>query len=114
MATLAVQVSTQTGVAITANAAAAGGDQFLNNGKVGLWIENSHATDPRTITIVTQKTIDALAVTDRTMTITAGEDRKWIGPFDKSIYNDSSNYVQLTYSDSAADITVSPIQLMEI
>jgi len=75
----------------------AGGDEFANNN-----VEFIHAKctggSPIIITIVTSKTVDGLAIADRTVTVPVNEDRM-IGPFDKSIYNDANGSVQLAYSD---------------
>lgn len=106
MATLTVLDVTRAGVVATPASAASGGDEFANDGKVLAIVYNDHATDPRTITFVTQKTVDGLSVTDLTVTVTAANDAKLVGPFPVEIYNDSDGMVQVTYSDSAADTRI--------
>ncbi len=56
---------------------------------------------PRTITFTVPATIDGEAVTNRTATIAAGVE-KWIGPFPASVYSDTNNDVNLTYSGSSS------------
>lgn len=107
MATLTVQEISRSGVAPSFASAAGGGDQFLNDGKTYLEVVNG-ATDCN-VTIVTQSTVDGLAVADKTVTVSAST-RKKIGPFPPSIYNDTSGYVQLTYDD-VSNVTVGVFRL---
>lgn len=106
MATLSVQTALKTGITPSQAAVAGGGDQFLNNGKVMVWLTNAHGADPRTITFVTQATTDGLAVADRPVVITAANDDAFVCDLDPNVYNDSSGYCQMTYSDAGADLTV--------
>ena len=96
MATLTVQDIITTGLSPSLSAAAGGGDEFANTGKEYLEIVNADVS-AMTLTVVTQQTVAGLAVADRTVSVPAGEARK-IGPFSKSLYNDSGEKVQLTYS----------------
>ena len=105
MATLAVQTALKTGITPSQAAVAGGGDQFLNNGKVMVWLTNAHGADPRTITFVTQATLDTLAVADRTVVITAANDDAFVCDLDPAVYN-TNGYCQMTYSDAGADLTV--------
>jgi hypothetical protein len=73
---------------------------FANNGKVIVVITN--AAGSNTFTVVTQNTVDALAITDLTATITASKTFV-VGPFPPSIYNDAQGRVQCTFS-AAADV----------
>jgi hypothetical protein len=112
MAILTVQNISRAGLnPPTVAAAAAGGDSFPNDGKTFLWFQNDHAADPRTVTVVTQKTVDGKAVADDAIAVTAANDIAFIGPFPPSIYNDANGRVQVTYSDAGADIQVGAIRL---
>ena len=84
----------------------AGGDLFPNDGKTFYHVKNPTGGDI-TITTVTQKTVDGLAVDDRTEVVTAGEDR-FIGPW-ISVYSDANGDVQLTYS--AVGLTIAVLDL---
>jgi hypothetical protein len=109
MATLSVLTPTSTGDNDLGDAAvAAGGDQFLNDGSTILIFKNSNASD-RTITIATGGTVNGLTVQDPTLVISQNE-TKVIGPFPTYPFNDSSGYVQLTYSADAG-LTVRPIRV---
>jgi len=110
MATLTVQDLTRAGVTPTWNTAAAGGDAFVNDGKVIPIIRNNHVSASRTVTFVTQVTIDGFAVTDSTVTVTAANDFGIPKPFPPEWYNDGNNLVQMTYSDSGADIQIALIR----
>jgi len=96
MATIAAQAMTRTGLEETYSSAAGGGDDFINYGNQFLHIKNGSAGDI-TVTIVTPGTVDGLAISNRAVIVSAGEDR-FIGPFPPAYYNDSSGKVALTYS----------------
>ena len=103
MAVLTVQQVVRAGLEPVFVAAAGGGDEFVNTGTEYLEVVNGSGADV-TVTIVTPNTVDGLAVTDRAVVVTAGERRK-IGPFPTSIYNNSNSKVNVTYS-SATSVTV--------
>lgn len=103
MAVLTVQQVVRAGLEPVFAAAAGGGDEFVNTGVEYLEVINGSGADI-TVTIVTPNTVDGLAVTDRAVVVTAGERRK-IGPFPTSIYNNSNSKVNVTYS-SATSVTV--------
>lgn len=103
MAALTAQQITVTGITPTWAAAASGGDTFENNGVEWLEVWNDHASASRTVTITTTKTVEGLAVADRTVVITAANDCAKVGPFAKDVY---SGTVNIAYSDSAADCRV--------
>ncbi|MBX3056925.1 MAG: hypothetical protein KF770_10675 [Anaerolineae bacterium] len=111
MATLTIQQIGRAGVVPAPVAVAAGGDVFPNDGRTLIEVHNDHAADPRTVTIVTQVTVDGKAVADDAVTVTAAQDRKLIGPFPPEIYNDANGRVSLTYSDSGADMRVGVYRL---
>lgn len=108
MATLTILTSTLGDQDLTAAAASASGDQFLNDGRVVLYFKNTNASD-RTITIVTAGTVNGLAIADVTLTISQDEE-KIIGPFPPRVFNDGNGYVQLTYS-AHTNLTVRPIRV---
>lgn len=90
-------------------AVAAGGDQFLNDGKTFFIIKNTNAAT-RTVTVATAGTYIGRAVADDTYTVavTTGET---ISPtFPKGLFNDGSGYVQLTYSTDT-DVTIGVFKL---
>lgn len=111
MATLTVQTVNRSGITPSLTAASSGGDEFANDGGVWLEIWNDHATDSRTVTIAVQRTVDGQAVTSRTVTVTAANDRGSAGPWPVGDYNDANSKVQITYSDSGADIRVGVFDL---
>lgn len=100
---LSVETIDRSGLAPSGAAADAGGNEFANDGKVFLEVDNQDASSTN-VTIVTQQTSDGLAVADRVVSVGATS-RKLIGPFPASIYNDGSGKVQLTYS-SVTSLTV--------
>lgn len=89
-----VQV-TRAGIADTLGAANVDGNFFTNTGKE--WIEILNGSGG-SINIIFAAVVDGVTVTAfRTIAVGAGA-RKKIGPFTPTIYNDASNYVQITYS----------------
>jgi hypothetical protein len=112
MAIIAVQNISRAGLnPPTVEAVAAGGDSFPNDGKTFVWYQNDHATEVRTLTVVTQKTVDGKAVADDTVGVEAADDLAFVGPFPPSIYNDANGRVQVTYSDAGADQQIGVIRL---
>ena len=97
MADITAQTISRDGLNPTYASAASGGDAFVNTGVEFIHIKNGDVS-AKTLTIVTQATVDSQAVADRTVSIPAGEERL-VGPFPGSTYNDSDVKVQLTYSD---------------
>ena len=77
-------------------AAAPGGDEFANTGREVFYFSNADGSS-KTVTFVTQTTVDSLAVADKAVTVDAG-DSVLVGPFPTSTYNDSNSRVQVTYS----------------
>lgn len=112
MATLTVQTYNENGLSATMSAAAGGGDQFTNTGKEVLVIKNNDATS-KTITITAQTTTGLAAdlgiveKANRTLAVPASG-VGIIGPFPKAAFNDSSNFVQITYS-AVTSVTVAVI-----
>ncbi len=87
-------------------AVAAGGDQFVNDGKTFCIFKNTNGAT-RTVTAATAATYYGRAVGDDsyTVAVTTGET---VTPFyPKGIFNDNDGYVQLTYSaDSGLTVAV--------
>jgi len=116
MAVLTVQRPTlaTTGATLALSAAAAGGDSFANTGVEYFRIKNAHATDPRTVTFDSPGTcshgLAANAAHDVAVVVpgaaSAPLNEVVVGPFPVKRFNDTNSRVQVTYSDSAADLTV--------
>ena len=68
------------------------GNKFVNDGKTIIYVY-AHSTAP-TITIQTPGSVDGLAIADRTVSVTAS-DRKFIGPFPPSQYNQGDDEVYI-------------------
>lgn len=95
MGTYTVQTVVRAGVTPTDNAVASS-DEFANDGHTILIVTNGSGGS-LTVTITTPGTVDGLAVADRTVSIANGA-KKAIGPFTKSLYNDSDGNVTVGYS----------------
>lgn len=108
MAELTVQEITVAGLEDTYASAAGGGDTFKNDGKTFFECINGAGSDV-TLTFTTPGKVGGVAIADPTVVVTAGERRK-IGPFDPSIFNNSSGLVAVAYS-SATSVTVAAIRL---
>jgi hypothetical protein len=108
MAVLSATTITRAGVDTAGAAAGAAGDSFTNTGQEFLLVKNSHVSASRTVTLDIKATIDGLGPTDPTVTVAAGIE-KIIGPFTNA-YNHTDGRVYVTYSDSAADLTVKLIK----
>jgi hypothetical protein len=117
MATLTAQAVVDTGLEATYSAAAAGGDQFSNTGIQFVHVKNGAGGDI-TLTVTAQNTqtpsISGYGVgtkSNSVTTVTAGEER-FIGPFPKQAFNDTSGNAQITYS-STASVTLAIIQFQK-
>lgn len=114
MAILTVQKPAIAGATLSLAAAAAGGDSFPNTGVEYFQILNSHATLSRTVTFdspgTCSFTVAAHASHDAAIVVpgvtAAPANRVVIGPFPRGRFNDANERVQVTYSDSGADLTV--------
>jgi hypothetical protein len=104
MAVLNVQKGSNTGTSVVYQTAAAGGDLIPNNGKTILLIRNGHATLPRTVTIPTPATHRGLAVADLSVAVPA-QGHRLMGPFEQGLFDNEAGQVQMTYTDSGADLT---------
>ena len=116
MATLTVQPIIETGTAQNYATALASGasDVVANDGTVFLHAKNGHGSAERTITITPQVTsfndsvYGKLTKSAVAITVAAGGS-KFIGPFKPDSYNNSSGQIVITYSDSAANITIAAL-----
>jgi hypothetical protein len=109
MSTLTIQEIARAGITPAYVSATGGGDQFTNNGRVFAQIKNASG-GAITVTFATQTTIDGLAVTDLTVSVGATTGDKMVGPFPPDIYNDSSGFVQVTYS-GVTSLTIGAFRL---
>lgn len=108
MAELTVQNISITGLEATFASAAGGGDTFKNDGRTFFEVNNGSGGDI-TLTFTTPGTVQGVAIADPTVVVTAGE-RRHIGPFDPSIFNNSSGLVAVGYS-GVTSLTVAAIRL---
>jgi len=112
--TITVQDIVQTGLERTLAAANTDGSKFLNTGREMIEVVNGAGSDI-TVTINynpdNKSTLNpsGLAVTDRAVVVTAGENRL-IGPFPPSQFSDSTNFAHFTYS-AVTSVTVSVLRL---
>lgn len=108
MAELTVQEIVITGLEATAASAAGGGDTFKNDGKTFFRAINGSGGDI-TLTFTTPGKVGGVAIADPTVVVTAGETRE-VGPFEPSIFNNSSGLVAVSYS-GVTSLTVAAIRL---
>jgi len=106
MATLTPVAPARAANPIAGQAAEAGGDDFANDGRQLLLVDNG-AVGALTLTVTTTKTVDGEAVADKTIAVPAGE-RHLVGPFPTDVYNDGDGKVAVGYSDHT-DVTVAVI-----
>lgn len=109
MATLTVQATDlENGLEPTYASAAGGGDQFANTGKEIIHIKNGGG-GAITCTVDAPNACNHGALHDMAVSVGAGED--WIlGPFSKARFNDSSDFVQITYS-GVTSVTIAIVQV---
>ncbi len=107
MAEILVQEVLLTGLEETTQAAAAGGDYFVNDGKTVLHVINGSAGDI-TVTVDSPKECNQGFTHDAAVVVTAGEER-FIGPFDRKRFNDANGRVQVTYS-GVTSLTVAALR----
>ena len=107
---LTVQPMARTGLEATYGAANGDGHSFQNDGRTFLHIKNG-ATDC-VITVATPRTVDGQAVTPRTVTCTADEER-FIGPFPPSLFNQmgaAGDVVHVDFDD-VSNVTVAALRI---
>lgn len=108
MATLAVQKSTQAGIAVTYAAAAAGGDQFPAAANRELRVKNGSGAGIN-VTIASQKPCNQGSTHNVVVAVAAGAEVA-IGPLDPNRFADTNGFVQVTYS-AAASVTVAVVEV---
>jgi hypothetical protein len=100
---LTAQASARGGTELTFTAPdAVDGIEFTNVSKKAILLVRNAGGSPVNATLQITRTVDGLAIPDRTVAIGAG-DTVAIGPFN-DIYNQSDNFVRVTFS-SVTDIT---------
>ena len=107
MGSYTVQEVVRAGVVPTENAVAAS-DTFSNDGHTILIVTNGSG-GTLVVTLVTQGTVDGQAVADRTVSIATGV-KKAIGPFIRSVYNDSDGKVTAQY-DATTSVTAAALKI---
>lgn len=115
MATLSQQLVAEAGLNASYAAAAAGGDTFNNDGsdRQFLHVKNAHAANPRTVTItaeVASKKVSGYGTMTRANISVAipALGNKFIGPIALNAFGVNP---AITYSDSAADLTVALLKI---
>lgn len=109
MATLTVSQVTIAGIADAALvASAAGGDQFINNGKTMLRLRNSAAT-AGTVTI--NSLVNCDQGEDHDVVISVNNEYKLVGPFPMDQFNNATGYCAITPNAQHATITYAPISI---
>lgn len=83
-------------------------DTFVNNGRIILHVKNAGGSAD-TVSIVTPKTFDGLAVADAGGSVPAGEER-FFGPFSKGLFNDGDGEVTVTHSFTTS-VTMAILQV---
>ncbi len=115
MATLTVQDSPEAG-GLSFTAAASGGDVVPNDGKTILLILNVNAGSVRTVTVTAQDTtanapgFGAVTKADAVRAVPLAS-LDVMGPFPTTAFNNASGQFVVTYSDSAADLTVAAVRV---
>lgn len=86
------------------------GDEFNNNGRTFLIVDNQDGVENLTVTIVSQATIRGLSVQDPTLTLSAS-DSGIFGPFPSALFNDADGNVSITYSSASFAAAVLAVSL---
>lgn len=81
---------------ISTASANADGNYWTNDGVEYLYVVNGGGS-ACVITLDIQKTVDGQSVTDPTVSV-AGSNTSIIGPFTTSVYNDTNNRMNVSYS----------------
>ena len=108
MAELTVASIVQAGVAPTLTAADVAGDTFDNDGRTYFHANNASGGSI-TITFAAQNECSQGQSHDIAVAVGAGAEAL-IGPFEKHIYNDNNEEVNVTYS-GVTSLTVNPFKL---
>ena len=118
--TIPVQTISETAAAATETAAdTANGNRFINREEnVFLRLRNSHATNASTVTITAQDTSENIPgfglMTKANISVSlAAGDIKYVGPFPRKAFNDSSEYVNMTFSGTGT-VLVTPFKVTDL
>jgi hypothetical protein len=98
-----------TGAVSTKTAAASGGDTFAP-GDLTFDVANGHATLPRTVTVAVPGNSKYGQANPDVAVVIAALTSKAIGPFPADLADPTDGLVHVTYSDAAADLTVSLVR----
>jgi hypothetical protein len=115
VATFSVESVDEDGLAATYNSAAAGGDQFANNGEIVLHIKNTNAS-ARTVTVTAQNTsvskpgMGSLTKANASVSVPGTTGERFLGPFPTDAFNDSSGNCQITYT-AETGVTVAVLKV---
>ncbi len=110
-ANLSTQIVVKAGLTPAYTAATlSDGNKFSNTGKEFIHVVNAGGS-PCVVTMPTPATISGLAIEDKTVSVTAGEERM-IGPFEPGIYNQPADKGKcyITY-DQATSVTIAVIRI---
>lgn len=102
MATIATQLVTHAGIAGSFAAASAGGDACATGAGMVLVVKNGDSVS-HTVTLATPGTVDGLAISDRTVTVAAG-DEEYIGVPD--LFKDPATGLATVTYDAVTSVTV--------
>lgn len=91
------------------DAAAGGGDQFLNTGNTGFWVQNTSGS-PRTVTFNAANACDHGFTHDAAVVVADGFEGFIASRLNAQRFNDDSGYVQVTYS-AATGLLVAAVRL---
>lgn len=113
MAALTTQNIVNAGTKPTLSAAASGGDtaEVGNGVNTFLRVVNAHATNPRTVTIVAPGTNSYGQANPDPAIVVAALGEAWIPLRKEYDAADGTGRASITYSDSAADLTVAVIRM---
>ena len=89
--------------------AAAASQEFPNDGRTFVHIINTNGSS-RTCTFRTAGTIHSHEINDVTVTIAATTGQQMVGPFNRSIYNETDGNIDITWS-ATADVTIGVFKL---
>lgn len=108
MSLLTVQKVELTGLAPSYDAAAAGGDEFVNSGRTFIHVKNGGGS-PIDVTVDSQMPCSQGYDHNAVVAVPASGE-KMIGPFRKDRFNDSDGKVQITYS-AVTSVTIAAIEV---
>ena len=112
MALITPQQIVLAGIIPTYEVCAAGGDEFVNSGQIVIHVKNVNGSLARTVTIDCYTPCNYGLDTEHDVAVVvAGPGESVIGPFPKARFNDANGRVQITYSDSAADLSIAVVDL---